>query len=63
MCQQAGQWHDYAAWLDPRLDDEARLAAMTAGYPAELLESYSVSIRVDRADEEGETLIEPVDSL
>jgi putative SOS response-associated peptidase YedK len=38
---------DYASWLDPRLGDEASLARLASGAPAERLELHAVGRRVN----------------
>jgi len=49
------------AWLDPRLADPEELAQLLKPYPADLMEGYQVSRRVNSPANEGEELIRSLD--
>lgn len=50
----------YAAWLDPENDDREELLAMLAPYPAEEMEAFAVSRRVNRPVNDEPGVLEPV---
>ncbi len=49
-----------AIWLDPDLHDPAKLLELLQPYPPELMESYSVSTQVNKPQNDGPELLEPV---
>ena len=51
---------DYAAWLDPKLSDSGRLAALLAPLPDGELVALAVSRRVNRTDHDDPACIEPL---
>jgi len=51
---------DYAAWLDPSIDDAVAIAAMLSPFPAELMRAYPVSARVNNVKNDGPDLIEAI---
>ncbi|MEO6326599.1 MAG: SOS response-associated peptidase [Thermoanaerobaculia bacterium] len=51
---------DEEAWLDPTLTDPARLAPLLAPFPAERMEAYAVSSRVNSGQIDEPALIERV---
>jgi putative SOS response-associated peptidase YedK len=51
---------DYAAWLDPRNQDAAKLKGFIRPYPAERMATYPVSKAVSNARNEGAELIRPL---
>ena len=51
---------DYAAWLDPRNQDAAKLKGFIRSYPAERMATYPVSKAVSNARNEGAELIRPL---
>jgi putative SOS response-associated peptidase YedK len=50
----------YGAWLDPDNDDREELLAMLVPYPAEEMEAYPVSRRVNRPVNDELSVLEPV---
>jgi putative SOS response-associated peptidase YedK len=51
---------DYAAWLDPSIDDAVAIAAMLSPFPAEQMRAYPVSARVNNVKNDGPDLIEAI---
>ena len=49
-----------AVWLDPAIQDPAKLLPLLKPYPAEEMETYPVSRWVNRPDHDGPECIEPV---
>jgi putative SOS response-associated peptidase YedK len=49
---------DEELWLDPAVDDEAHLARVLAPYPADRMEAYEVSPRLNSPENEGPSLVE-----
>jgi len=54
------QPEDYASWLDPHLQDAARVQAFLRAYPADEMMSYPVSDWVNNARNEGERCLREV---
>ena len=52
----------FATWLDPKLTDRAAVLALARPCPADAMEAYAVSSRVNRPTEEGEELVQRVPS-
>lgn len=50
----------YGAWLEPDNDDREELLSMLAPYPAEEMEAYAVSKRVNRPANDEPSVLEPV---
>ena len=50
----------HEAWLDPENDDQEELLSMLAPYPAEEMEAYPVSRRVNRPANNDRSVLEPV---
>jgi putative SOS response-associated peptidase YedK len=48
---------DYAAWLDPAVDDPMAIGTMLAPFPAELMRAYPVSTRVNNVKNDGPDLV------
>jgi putative SOS response-associated peptidase YedK len=51
---------DYALWLDPTVQDPARVQDLLRPYPAEAMEMFPVGFGVNRPANEGIDLIRPV---
>ena len=49
-----------AVWLDPTIQDPARLLPLLKPYPAEKMEAYPVSARVNNPSHDGPECIEPL---
>ena len=49
-----------ARWLDPEVQDPARLSDVLAPYPASEMEAHQVSMRVNSPANDGPELVEPV---
>ena len=49
---------DEEVWLDPAVEDTGRLARVLAPFPADRMESYEVSPRVNSPENEGPSLVE-----
>ncbi|KPJ91877.1 MAG: hypothetical protein AMS18_08490, partial [Gemmatimonas sp. SG8_17] len=52
---------EYDTWLDPDVNDPARLGSLLRPFPARQMAAYPVSTFVSRAGNEGPTCIEPLD--
>jgi putative SOS response-associated peptidase YedK len=50
----------YDAWLEPDNDDREELLSMLTSYPAEEMEAYPVSRRVNRPANDDQSVLEPV---
>ncbi len=50
---------DYAAWIDPSLNDIIRIQSMARPYPERLMEAYPVSRKIDSPQYDSPDLIEP----
>jgi putative SOS response-associated peptidase YedK len=50
---------EYGRWLDPQLDDPAKLQTLLRPYPAELMTAYPVSTFVNSPRNESAACIEP----
>ena len=50
----------YDVWLDPDNDDREELLSMLVPYPAEEMEAYPVSKRVNRPANDEPGVLEPV---
>lgn len=50
----------YDAWLEPDNDDREELLSMLTPYPAEEMEAYPVSRRVNRPANDDQSVLEPV---
>ena len=48
-----------AVWLDPTIQDPARLLPLLTSYPAEEMEVYPVNLRVNNPGNDGPDCIEP----
>ena len=48
-----------AVWLDPTIQDPARLLPLLTSYPAEEMEVYPVNLRVNNPGNDGPECIEP----
>ena len=49
----------YDAWLDPENDDQEELLSMLTSYPADEMEAYPVSKRVNRPANDEPGVLEP----
>ncbi len=49
-----------AVWLDPTIQDSARLLPLLKPYPSEEMEIYQVSTRVNNPDRDGPECIKPL---
>lgn len=50
---------DYAAWIDPNLNDIIRIQSMARPYPERLMEAYPISRKIDSPQYDSPDLIEP----
>jgi putative SOS response-associated peptidase YedK len=53
---------DYDLWLDPEMQDPAKLKRLYQPFPASEMESYLVSTNVNKVANQGPELIEPIAS-
>ena len=51
---------DYELWLDPAFDEKEPLTTLLKPYPAEMMEAYQVSRRVNSPSNNEPSIIEPV---
>jgi putative SOS response-associated peptidase YedK len=51
---------DYGVWLDPGVADVQVLQGMVGPYPERFMEAYAVSRRVNKPENEGPALLDPV---
>jgi putative SOS response-associated peptidase YedK len=51
---------DWDRWLDPELSDPAEIEKLLQPFPAEQMRAYPVSTRVNSANNDDPTLIEPL---
>ena len=50
---------DYAMWLDPDFDEKEPLASLLKPYPADAMEAYPVSRRVNKPSNNAPSVLEP----
>ena len=50
---------DYAMWLDPNFDEKEPLTTLLKPYPADAMEAYPVSRRVNKPSNNEPSVLEP----